>query len=371
MFSKLSLFRITSQIDTAAITAGLESAAFVPTTPNQQKALGFEPPRAAHGAMVEVIETQLIARATIETRKVPSDALQRRMDEVITGIEQTQGRKPGRKERAEIKDAVVDELLPQAFPRRISVPVWINPKAGILAIGSTSSAQVDDITTAMVRSIDGLTIARLTTVDSPASAMAAWLLSPTGATDDGLEVGLACELRANDETNAVTRYQGQRLDREDVRTYIRSGYRPTSLAMCFDGCVSFTLTDSLELKKIEFIDVQANGGEDDDHFDADATLATMEMRAVIAHLIDALGGLGGLAELTVEPPEGEPDPMIDRARAAVLDSGRASINYVQRTLLIGYNRAARLLEALESEGTISPMRPDGSRTITNPKGATK
>ena len=361
MFSKLSLFRIASQIDTAAITAGLKSAAFVPTTPNQQKALGFEPPRAAHGAMVEVIENQLIARATIETRKVPSDALQRRMDEVIAGIEQTQGRKPGRKERAEIKDAVVDELLPKAFPRRISVPVWINPKAGMLAIGSTSSAQVDDITTAMVRSIDGLTITRLTTVDSPASAMAAWLLSPTGAPDDGLEVGLACELRANDETNAVTRYQGQRLDREDVRTYIRSGYRPTSLAMCFDGRVSFTLTDSLELKKIEFIDVQANGGaDDDDHFDADVMLATMEMRAVIANLIDALSGL---AELTAEPLEGEPDPMIDRARAAVLDSGRASISYVQRTLLIGYNRAARLLEALESEGTISPMLQDGTRKL--------
>ena len=51
----------------------------------------------------------------------------------------------------------------------------------------------------------------------------------------------------------------------------------------------------------------------------------------------------------------------------VLKERRASISLVQRHLRLGYNRAARLLEALEAEGTVSAMQSNGTRSIL--KGA--
>lgn len=48
------------------------------------------------------------------------------------------------------------------------------------------------------------------------------------------------------------------------------------------------------------------------------------------------------------------DPRYDEAVALVLKAGQASISMVQRHLRIGYNRAARIVEAMEQNGVIGP-----------------
>jgi len=52
----------------------------------------------------------------------------------------------------------------------------------------------------------------------------------------------------------------------------------------------------------------------------------------------------------------------------VLKHRRASISLVQRHLRIGYNRAARLLEAMEQAGLVSAMQSNGNRDILVPAG---
>ena len=60
------------------------------------------------------------------------------------------------------------------------------------------------------------------------------------------------------------------------------------------------------------------------------------------------------------------EPLYDEAVAFVLESRRASISAVQRKLRIGYNRAARLIEAMEQAGLVSPMDGQGSREVLVP-----
>ncbi len=60
-----------------------------------------------------------------------------------------------------------------------------------------------------------------------------------------------------------------------------------------------------------------------------------------------------------EGGDGEQDEMYDQAVAVVTESGQASISYVQRRLKVGYNRAARMIEAMEKAGLVSPA--DGAR----------
>jgi len=64
--------------------------------------------------------------------------------------------------------------------------------------------------------------------------------------------------------------------------------------------------------------------------------------------------------------EAEADPLYDEAVAIVLKTRRASISAVQRHLRIGYNRAARLIEAMEQAGLVSPMQSNGNREVLSP-----
>jgi DNA segregation ATPase FtsK/SpoIIIE-like protein len=62
----------------------------------------------------------------------------------------------------------------------------------------------------------------------------------------------------------------------------------------------------------------------------------------------------------------EHDEMYAPAIKVVRELGKgknASISFVQRNLLIGYNRAARLLEAMEYQKIVSPLQLDGTRRV--------
>jgi S-DNA-T family DNA segregation ATPase FtsK/SpoIIIE len=62
----------------------------------------------------------------------------------------------------------------------------------------------------------------------------------------------------------------------------------------------------------------------------------------------------------------ESDPLYDQAVELVLKTRRASISLVQRHLRIGYNRAARLIEAMEQAGLVSSMESNGNREVLAP-----
>ncbi len=60
------------------------------------------------------------------------------------------------------------------------------------------------------------------------------------------------------------------------------------------------------------------------------------------------------------------DALYDEAVSIVTQTRKASISYVQRRLKIGYNRAARMIEEMESAGVVSAMQSNGSREVLAP-----
>ncbi len=72
---------------------------------------------------------------------------------------------------------------------------------------------------------------------------------------------------------------------------------------------------------------------------------------------DAGGMLGG---------DAEQDALYDEAVKIVVAERKPSISYVQRRLKIGYNRAARLIEAMEQAGLVGPLQSNGAREVLAP-----
>ena len=67
--------------------------------------------------------------------------------------------------------------------------------------------------------------------------------------------------------------------------------------------------------------------------------------------------------------EGSGDILYDQALQLVLNERKASTSFIQRHLQIGYNRAARIMDRLESEGVVSSANHVGKREVLM-KGST-
>jgi S-DNA-T family DNA segregation ATPase FtsK/SpoIIIE len=78
-----------------------------------------------------------------------------------------------------------------------------------------------------------------------------------------------------------------------------------------------------------------------------------------------------LAAVEESPSEDqESDETYERARELVMTTGQASASFIQRRLRVGYPRAARMIEQMESEGLVSAPGRDGRREVLARRAAT-
>ncbi len=294
MFKDLIVYRIAEAwaTDLQAVEAALSKAAFTACGATQEHSTGFVPARGEdHGALVESVGGQWIAKFFTETKSVPASVLARKVKEKAARIEQETGRKPGKKESRELKDEAKLDLLPMAFTKQGSMWVWIDPQARWLVLDTGSQGRADEVVSLLVELLPGFAVALLDTQTSPQAAMAHWLKEQEPPA--GFSVDRECELKSADEAKAVVRYARHPLDIDEVRAHIEAGKLPTKLALTWDDRVSFVLTEGLQLKKISFLDTVFEGqAPDDQGFDTDVAIATGELTKLIPDLVEALGGEG-------------------------------------------------------------------------------
>jgi len=253
---------------------------FEPCLPSQATSSGWVQPR---GEMYfETINGQHIMKLMTETKKVPAEVIERHLAERIKRLEQVTGRKPGKKERKEIKDEIVLDLLPTAFPSRQSTLVWIDPLNMTVVIDASNQKRADAVITHLVRTIPGIEIAMRVYESNPGATMAGWLDSQEEP--DGFAIDRSCVLIAQDESAAKVKYVNHDLYIDEVSDHIQNGMRVQTLAMTWTDKVSFTLTDAANLKQIKFIDI----AEDKDSFESSVALMTGSMQPLIVDLSLAL-----------------------------------------------------------------------------------
>ncbi|MGD9835154.1 MAG: recombination-associated protein RdgC [Piscinibacter sp.] len=276
----------------AEIAQRLEGSRFAECGPTQPEAAGWVEPRGEkHGALLESVGGQLILKLCSEAKPVPSGVVKQQLEAKLDQIEADTGRRPKGKAKRELKEQIVHELLPRAFPKRSSTLVWIDLAAKRVLIGVSSTKKADAVVTRLVELFGGLRLAPLQTALSPATAMSAWLSDKEPPR--GFSIDRECELKQPDSEKAAVRYARHTLEIDEVGEHIKQGKLPTQLALTWNSRVSFVLTDALVLKKIKLLDVVLEGsgqGDADGGFDADVAITTGELRGLLPDLIDALGG---------------------------------------------------------------------------------
>ncbi|MFM7010975.1 MAG: recombination-associated protein RdgC [Betaproteobacteria bacterium] len=291
-FKSLQICRLPALMATAQIAEQLARAAFVKCQSNQPVSRGWVSPR-NDGSLLYSQNGHLLIALKVEEKLLPSSVVSEAAQERANNIADEQGYQPGRKQMKEIKERVVEELMPRAFTRSRTTFAWIDPINGWFVIDASSQSKADEVIEHLRHSLDKFPLKPLHTQLSPTSAMADWLAG--GDAPDGFTIDRDVELQAVGEEKAKVSYKHHTLEGYQIKEHLIAGKLPTRLALTWDDRISFVLTEKMEIKRLAFLDLlkeqaEKNAKYADEQFDADFALMTGELSRFIPKLIDALGG---------------------------------------------------------------------------------
>lgn len=320
MFKNLMMCRIdpTWAVSLDRVEADAAKATFAACGPTQPKSMGFSPARGLpHGRLVESIGGQWIMKVTIEQRVLPASVVKRRLEDRVAEIKEKTGRVPSKKEKSLLKDEITRELLPKAFCKQQELSVWIDPHKRVLGVDTGSKSKFDDVTTLLATALESFKVTRYQTAIAPATGMAEWLRESEAPAPFTLDQD--CELKAVDEAKSAVKYSRHNLDLEEIKQHLQAGKMPTKVAMTWSSRVSFMLSDDMQLKKLQFLDVVFAGQEADvDSFDASVAIVTGELSKLLDDLLD---GLGGVREADVEAAQEDGTEAADERRGERRQAG--------------------------------------------------
>jgi recombination associated protein RdgC len=292
-FKNIFIFRVApdNTISTETLNEKLALRPLLACSGLDKQSRGWVP---CHGdKLVHSANRQMLFALGVEQKLLPSTIVNRFAKERVADIEAQQGYKVGRKEMKELKEAITEELLPRAFAIQRTTYAWLDAVNGYLVIDAASSAKTEELLTLLNKTVEDLPFKPLHTSISPVTAMTDWLASnhaPAGFTIDR-----ELELRATGESKATIRYANQALEGDEILRHIAAGKRVTRLGLTWNDRISFVLTEQMQIKRIEFLDIIKEestkiADDADELFELDFTLMTGELAKMLADLTAALGG---------------------------------------------------------------------------------
>lgn len=373
-FKNIQLYRLHAQqlLSPEQMEAILEEGRAKPLGDADARRIGWTAPagRLGNGQLMHEIQGQRLLSALRQERLLPGSVVKEEVEERVADIEATEGRKVTRREKTALKEQVTEEFMPRAFVRSQKIDLWWDTKRGLIGVNASSRSRAEDVLDLLRETLGSLKVTPLATQSLPMRAMTTWLGDAASRPAD-LELGDQVELKAKGD-DGVLRGRQVDLDSDEMQQLLESGRQASKMAITLEGQLSFVMHDDLSLKSLRFGDALIEEADHSD--DGDDALARLETDFIIMagalgnsvdRIVEWLGGETVRTEASdpqPSPDEGE-DTLYPQVVAFVTETRKASMPAIQRQFKIGYNRAARLLEAMEQNGLISPMNSSGQRTV--------
>lgn len=295
-FRNLLVYRFTRPFEHSveALEQALSEYPFSPCGSQDLQRYGWVPPFGKFSdALLHVSGQYLWLCARKEEKILPAGVIREALAEKVDAIEQEQARPVRGKEKQQLKDDIIQQLLPRAFTRHADTHAYIDSQAGLLVIDASSFARAEELMAHLRQSLGSLPVLPIQLAKTPSSVMTSWL--EHGNLPDQWELGDEVELREPGEDGALVRVKGQAPDDDDVINHIRSGKAVTRLAVTYAERINLLINDDFSLKRLRFTDLVTEENDDinDDpaaQLDADFTLMCGELSVLLPALFDAFGG---------------------------------------------------------------------------------
>ena len=262
----------------------LQENAFAEMTDLQIRAVGFV--AFDSGLYTAPFPGGVAFKARIDEKIIPASQVEKETERLALETQRLTGRKPGKKERKELKDAALLSLAPRAFPRTAVVTCFYERGTQYLIVPTTSKKLSDTITSTLVHAVASMktTTINVSGVKKDLTArMKQWLENEDeafGQFNPSGDAALAIEKR---RLMVMVKMGNLLTAKEGLQEAIAKGFEVTSLGFNhIDSGVEFRLTDSFQFKGIVFVHDPAQG--DEDLFAAEAAIEVSSFSKVVTEL---------------------------------------------------------------------------------------
>lgn len=230
--------------------------------------------------LVSLTSGILLFRLAIEKRSIPKSFIDKEVEVRAREFEKENTYAPGRVARKKMREEVIDEMTPRAFPVTKYVNVMVNIREKILMIDSATPSVVDEVIKYILKSGDTLPIQTVPFGKPLPSMFYEWVaeFTPDGFTFDDT-------LAMVTQTGKIT-YKDAKLVNEELGRQIASGSTITALAMTYEvheaDMLHFVLTTSGAFRSIKgSASLGSKITSNPDDFEANIVLAADAMTSLV------------------------------------------------------------------------------------------
>ncbi|MFM2589436.1 recombination-associated protein RdgC [Vibrio sp. TBV020] len=262
--------------------------AFVECGPQDKAKMGWTPPFGIGGVYHSHGGQNFLLKYCKQERKVNSKAFKKLFDDSVDSIEASEGRPLNKKEKDNIKDDLLIDILPTTLPQDEYIHVFIIESGQFIAIDASSTGKAETVIALLRKSLGSLPVVPLTGERPADMVITDWIRS--GQTPDGICLGDSAKLQSVLEDGPKIGIKQAELTSDEVLTHIDHNAMVKEVGIDFQDRIAFSLTDDLELKKLKFSDEIKDQNDDiprEDklaRFDADLSLVFGEVKSVIEFL---------------------------------------------------------------------------------------
>ncbi len=229
-----------------------------------------------------------------EEKILPSGVIRQSLEERVQKIEKEEARKVYRRERTQLKDEIILDLLPRAFSKRNQTYALIAPQAGLILVDASSHKSAEDLLSQLRNSLGSLPVILTDVKQSPAAVMSHWL-EQQEPLPTSLQLLDESELKDNLVEGGVIRIKGQDLTSSEIVAHLEAGKRVAKLALEWDENLRFMLHEDLSVHRLkqtdQFKERQQDVADDElARFDADVAQLGLELTRLIPDILNAFGG---------------------------------------------------------------------------------
>jgi recombination associated protein RdgC len=246
-----------------------------------------------HEALVHSAGGCHLIRYGVLEKILPPVVVREALVDRISQAQARTGLPPGRREKLQLKDEVMMDLLPRAFVKPRHVDAYLDPKRRWLIVDSASARAAEDLTMLLRQCLPGLKITAPDMGNRIITLLTHWL--GQGRCPNDLALGDEVDLRDDQDEQATARCRHQDLLAAEIEQHLKSGKRVQRLGLTWGESLAFAFSDEFVLSRIKPLEMLQTQLES---IDSEEALA--ELDALFAM---TTGELGALIDILAEAVE--------------------------------------------------------------------